>query len=372
MVQEKKTDSFDHHHHHQDVTSRTKAAAWAWYQRSGGAPAPLGRSHAFLTRHSACHSPSRFLLEALNSRTNMASPSSTASFVDVPSTFHDEPLNFHHTWDCGSSLFDSFELVAMSKQLDVELSEPPYSHHPVVDPLPSQPAAQFLPLTSPKHPTFRPLVQPPAYDELDHDAFVDKFPYHGSALRKKSDGDKYSKQAVYDMLCHFTYLDKTSKHGKSDFPGPDCEIKKQKSKHRSSLHSLSKALQHIAHLAHPGDDHHREQHHHHKDIPFLDSSSKSLQKNTHTSAPFRAGDEHEGSLFSPRHQYQHKHVHHHHHHHYHYLFHSDDGFTLQPQDKSLMVAAAGLRTPKMSPLPGCFPLEIPRLDAMEHRRGGDG
>lgn len=403
-----------------DSFSRTKAAAWAWYQRSGGGVSPsLGRSEAFASRCYTPRPPSRFKLEASKQPPQpqpaadfMISTSSTeaelAPSLQLEAALEHEEcrgqlqqldvVSLHPSfWDCGSSLFDSFELVAMSQKLDVELSEPrigsddlhlqpqqpqllllcdsSHSSSPAPPAPASLSASEFLAAPSAEAAQFLSQPPPPSSSplqhNLDHEVFQDLYPYSIMTPELNvSITDRHSKQAIYDMFCQFGDANKQPAKKETWVNGGD--VRKHKlTKHRMSFHSLAKALHHIAHLTHSaGQERYRQRqhhHHHHYSPPlhhqqFPGKAGNCAYGIPSTSPPGgdrlpneRAEEESE-KLRHPQ-----KHIHHHHHHHYHYLFHSDDDFRLQPLDKSLMVAAAGLRAPKINPALSSY-LEAPRAE----------
>lgn len=403
-----------------DSVSRTKAAAWAWYQRSGGGASPsLGRSEAFASRCYTRRPPSRFKLEAAQAAaankqqqpqpqpaTDFMISSSSTEAERAPSPQVEAALEHEEfggpqqldlvtphpsCWDCGSSLFDSFELVAMSKKLDVELSEPRIgsddpqqqqflllcdsSHSPSPPPAPASLSASDV-VATPFAEASQFLEQPPPSSSplqhnLNHEVFQDLYPYSAMTPELKvSISDRHSKQAVYDMFCQYGDANKQLVKMENCVDGGD--VRKHKPKQRMSFHSFAKALYHIAHLTHSaGQERYRQHHHHHHYSPqphHQQFPGKALPQGNcaygipSTSPP--GGDrlpheraEEDNEIL----RHPHEHIHHHHHHHYHYLFHSDDDFRLQPLDKSLMVAAAGLRAPKMNPALSGY-LDAPRAE----------
>ncbi|KAH7296332.1 hypothetical protein KP509_26G019500 [Ceratopteris richardii] len=178
--------------------------------------------------------------------------------------------------------------------------------------------------------------------------------------------DKQSKQAVYDMFCHYEDTSKQATLQTSKRPlaiiDAVCAGQLRKQKHRPgrmSLQGLAKALHSITH---PQSQHHAiskdngeddsiedYHHHHHHHHLHRNPTSQSTKGNAYQSARRRlSGDCIPNDSIVDGAPLNARHVHHHHHHHYHYLFHSDDDFRLQPLDKSLMVAAAGLRSSKVN------------------------
>lgn len=275
-------------------------------------------------------------------------------------------------WDCGSSLFDSFELVAMSKKLDADLHEPIIEGQveSVVD-LEIDPNDHYqqnvLSLCDTPQTAISPPSSPP---QAPHYEASDKYNIFDKLI---SAPDKQSKQAVYDMFCHYGDAAKhvTKQSYKQSSPA-DATCGGESRKHkirpgRMSFHGLAKALHSITHLhlhtstagggdscrAEAGEDHHHHHHRHYSPLPQASMASKAFSTHgqgghvgvTNPSVEHNNYDD----VIEAGSQSKSRHIHHHHHHHYHYLFHSDDDFRLQPLDKSLMVAAAGLRSSKASP-----------------------
>ncbi|MCO5607053.1 hypothetical protein L7F22_061245 [Adiantum nelumboides] len=412
-----------------ETEARAKAAAWAWYQRSAGSVAPgAGKSEAFASRCTARLSSSRFQREAAMRARFLASQASDASLTSSSGSMikvfgsssslmsHDGTARFSDTsdqddlacidaianpdqdianvlpaqeqpsldlvlmdpaacWDCGSSLFDSFELVAMSKKLDAELSEHALdgqlaevmhtgfnlNQHKVLALYDAPPNA----VSPPGSPPPTPHQQEP----LNTSDIFDKLIFAP---------DKQSKQAVYDMFCQYGDAAKyVTKQTCKRSPAADVTCggeagKPKLRKGRMSLHGLAKAIHSIKHLHLHGtsgggggghgdegvQDHHHHHHLHYSPQPHAAMSGKAIHAQgqpVHPGDPHTYDDAVEGSLNKS------SHIHHHHHHHYHYLFHSSDEdiFRLQPAlDKSLMVAAAGLRSAKVSPVLSSY-LESP-------------
>ncbi|KAJ7529328.1 hypothetical protein O6H91_15G045000 [Diphasiastrum complanatum] len=108
---------------------RLKAAAWAWYLHQGGGEGKRSCSPGVPVKR-----PSRFRVEALKNytasgagaadqlqsvdQTLVVSEKDVSVSVDVeaPSAILDCQL-----WDCGSSLYDSYELVSLCKNLDCSI-----------------------------------------------------------------------------------------------------------------------------------------------------------------------------------------------------------------------------------------------------------
>ncbi|XP_002988981.2 uncharacterized protein LOC9661869 [Selaginella moellendorffii] len=91
------------------ISPRSKAAAWAWYQRGGGnysngSPEDV-RNRAMVV----VQRTSRFKAEALR--------------VNGSYTAGDTIVKAHQKWDPNQSLFDSFELLSVAKELDKALKE---------------------------------------------------------------------------------------------------------------------------------------------------------------------------------------------------------------------------------------------------------
>lgn len=399
--------------------ARVKAAAWAWYQRSGGSiAAGAGRSEAFATRCSARLSPSRFQREAAmrvrmrklaSQASDLTSSSSMDKFSGSSSSFshytfgdvaerdettcidtilnsdqEDKPLTYEQPsldlvsmdtaacWDCGSSLFDSFELVAMSKKLDAELHEPIIEGHHEVESVVGleidhndHNQQNVLSLCDTPFNAISPPNSPPPASHQEASDTYDIFDKLISAP------DKQSKQAVYDMFCHYGDAAKHVTKQSCKRPSPadaTCGGESRKHKLRSgrmSFHGLAKALHSITHLhlhtsaagggdtCHAEQDHHHHHHRHYSPLPQASMASKAIStqgQGAHIGGTNPSGEHYAyDDVIEAGSQSKSRHIHHHHHHHYHYLFHSDEDFRLQPLDKSLMVAAAGLRSSKASP-----------------------
>ncbi|MCO5609183.1 hypothetical protein L7F22_063406 [Adiantum nelumboides] len=277
-------------------------------------------------------------------------------------------------WDCGSSLFDSFELVAMSKKLDAELCESldgqlAEDMHTGFDLNQHKVLAFYDAPPNAVSPQGSPPPAPHQQEPLNKSDIFDKL---------ISAPDKQSKQAVYDMFCQYG---DTAKHVTKQTckRSPPADVtcggeagKPKLRKGRMSFHGLAKAIHSIKHLhlhatsggggGGHGDedvqDHHHHHHLHYSPQPHAAMSGKAIHAQ---GQPVPTGDPHayddaimEGSLNKS------SHIHHHHHHHYHYLFHSseEDIFRIPALDKSLKVAAAGLRSSKVSPVLSSY-LESP-------------
>lgn len=111
-----------------------KAAAWAWYQHGAGAQSKhIEESDIQIKQQFPIERrPTRFKLEAmgfLNSNSNwMENSFSILDTVESESvsgctSFHEMSSVDCETEICGSSLFDYYELVALSKQLELFLWE---------------------------------------------------------------------------------------------------------------------------------------------------------------------------------------------------------------------------------------------------------
>lgn len=107
-----------------DLDSRSKAAAWVWHMHRFSSDIPLGKFVSHPKSASPTCGDSRFRLEALQD----FSPKPSASSRNV--------------WDCGSKLYDSFELVSLTERLDRSLMG-----------IPNADAANFLHAHSPLHQT---------------------------------------------------------------------------------------------------------------------------------------------------------------------------------------------------------------------------
>lgn len=386
--------------------ARVKAAAWAWYQRSGGSVTPTaGKSEVFTTRCATRLSTSRFQreaaarLRALASLASTASDSALTSFssIDISSSLsHCTPsfgdatdpdersnpdqilnsdqisnldCNTHHEtsldlvalhptacWDCGSSLFDSFELVAMSKTLDEELHEPNIDAELGLQDLHTGsgiyheglPQHQVLPLcNTPHNPVSRPRSPPRLFDSYDTYDTYDAFD------KLLSVPDMQSKQAVYDMFCRYGDASKHVTKQTNKRAPVDTTCGGESGKHKPwsglmSIHGIAKALHNIRHpSSHLGNGVHNHHHHHHPPFSPLQKALSMQANGAHTGAS-RVGEWFGYDDAIDKGRRKERHIHHHHHHHYHYLFHSDDDFRPQSLDKSLMVAAAGLRSPKVN------------------------
>lgn len=107
-----------------DLDSRSKAAAWVWHMHRFSSDIPLGKFVSHPKSASPTCGDSRFRLEALQD----FSPKPSASSRNV--------------WDCGSKLYDSFELVSLTERLDRSLTG-----------IPNADAANFLHAHSPLHQT---------------------------------------------------------------------------------------------------------------------------------------------------------------------------------------------------------------------------
>lgn len=107
-----------------DLDSRSKAAAWVWHMHRFSSDIPLGKFVSHPKSASPTCGDSRFRLEALQD----FSPKPSASSRNV--------------WDCGSKLYDSFELVSLTERLDRSLTG-----------IPNADAANFHHAHSPLHQT---------------------------------------------------------------------------------------------------------------------------------------------------------------------------------------------------------------------------
>lgn len=107
--------------------ARIQAAAWAWYEHGGGSGKSGRRNYRSeqnWLRHAGSRSrgltrPSRFKIEANGKKAPALLPGKDKEGRRRSLELPGSPSRCSKS-DCGSSLFDSFELVAMSKQLEYE------------------------------------------------------------------------------------------------------------------------------------------------------------------------------------------------------------------------------------------------------------
>lgn len=96
--------------------SPTKAAAWVWHLHASQPEVTTeGRfvSHNRRRSSGACNrKDSRFRLEA---------EAAAAAATPLPAAGKPSPLQAENLWDCGSKLYDTFELVSFSNRLDRSL-----------------------------------------------------------------------------------------------------------------------------------------------------------------------------------------------------------------------------------------------------------
>ncbi|GLJ08742.1 hypothetical protein SUGI_0094970 [Cryptomeria japonica] len=116
-----------------------KAAAWAWCQHGAGAQSKHVEESNIQTRRQFPieRRPTRFKLEAMGLLNNNNWIENTFAILDTVgsdyvsgcASFHDLSSVECETEICGSSLFDYYELVALSKQLELfcwEIANPAY------------------------------------------------------------------------------------------------------------------------------------------------------------------------------------------------------------------------------------------------------
>lgn len=443
------------------ANARSKAAAWAWYQRTSGSVVTRSEVAIASPHRSVRGCPSRFKLEAdlLLSGASIqdnsdrleslhlskdSSNSSSDGAIDrsdmLPASTMTtmQQINGHsrvHTdlvltasscygaaaWDCGSALFDAFELVAMSKKLE----DAHQLNHASIEKvcLPAEGA-----FAETQFETFSDADE--VGEEETQFQHNHKFAaWHTTVLshRLSEDSDTsqlppdqtQSRQAVYDMFCRYKnpetqggiFSDDQSnrEHMRKLKPGMPPVVHSKQYRRRRLAHSLSSTFrQHIAQLAgrsraslmanRPPDklclsqslslpakgtavlqhqSHslptesmtHLHRHSHktaHAALP--QAGIKSMASKMSESHGIRASNytlSKQSSSDTVHHHYHH-HYHHHHHHHYRFRRHSDEGFLALPEpllgaDKSLLVAAAGLGTAKISSLQDYLSLN-PKLE----------
>ncbi|MCO5575301.1 hypothetical protein L7F22_029101 [Adiantum nelumboides] len=431
----------------------SRAAAWAWYQRGAGSGATLtsarsepigsaasGPQRSALTRGGS--SPSRFKLEAdllilssasedasdrlkslhllphlsdssyggsdaICQRSSMlASPrmSETASpdAADL-SIVMSGSIYGTTSWDCGSSLFDSFELVAMSKKLDLAHQLDESAIEKVCPPAEDVPRSRCAELGSDEDEEVEDGNEAtstglhalrPTPTGMGNICEIDADTDSNSALNDC----KQSRQAIYDMFCRLENLDtpvgpvREYEHVKKSSTNSPLAPRSGKQYRRRRFHSLSKAFRHhFVQLTRqsgrrspiPMDGHRTSdkvhiqqsaslparifpnvQTHDHKTVIGLESRGRKDWIKADLSCSFEASKHSFRNQYSSNDAYHHHHQHYHHYHHYLFRHHSDDCIGLLPVapllDKSHQVAAAGLRASKVSSLhspasEGAFP-----------------
>eukprot|EP00249_Psilotum_nudum_P000597 c12662_g1_i1 orf=80-1084(-) len=255
-----------------DNCVRSKAAARAWYEHGAGTSKRLCKLEAAAARRVPALRPSRFKTEAmlqLSTRRSLNSSTKASVSIDLDDSL--DRINENPGWDCGSTLFDSFEIVSISKQLDDGLA-PSTEKLPSVQGDVASPTLKTLRLINSQRRQLkntklhvpvliRPLCQ--SFRIVSPRSAVDL-----AVHRRCQSTDSVSMDGEVNY----------SKHGHAQCKYKNCS--RERPRHRLPRHRIWKALYYVTHLPHLGCRHREQQHqkHYHYHVHHNDKSTQSASE----------------------------------------------------------------------------------------------